>query len=142
MLQVTTLDSPGTVIPIRFQDLRSLDNGSVLLRLREGQRVMVQAELDLQPPGADAAAVYTVQVAPFARNLGSQAGPEYLPLGPALGLAGVHNRREHVLGMFGGLAAGDYEVGLAGLGYPDDTSFVTVHRIRLIVTVLAPAAVP
>lgn len=132
-----SLDTPGLVIPIHFPELRVLPNSAVLVRVEAGQRVFVQAKLELQPPGSDPAALYPIDLTVYSHELGSPLPRVDAVVGPRTSLAGVHNRRERLQVMLEGLAPGIHELGLAGLGYPNDSSLVTVHRIRLVATVLA-----
>jgi len=135
-----SLDQPGQVIPIAFPDLQILLNGTVRVDVEAGQRVLVQAELELQPPGTDPTAFYPIDLAVYSHGVGSPLPRVDAVSGPRTGLLGAHNRRERLQAMIEGLAPGPHEIGLAGLGYPTDGSFVTVHRIRLVATVIA--AVP
>jgi hypothetical protein len=140
VVQVVSLDAPGQVIPIAFPDLQVLLNGTVRVDVEAGQRVLVQAELELQPPGTDPTAFYPIDLTVYSHGVGSPLPRVDAVAGPRTGLLGVHNRRERLQVMIEGLATGTHEIGLAGLGYPSDDSFVTVHRIRLVATVIA--AVP
>lgn len=139
-MQVVSLDAPGLVIPIRFPELQAVPNSQVLVKVEAGQRVLVQAELELQPPGTDPAALYPIDLSIYSHEVGSPLPRVGAVMGPRTSLPGIHNRRERLQVVLEGLAPGTYELGIAGLGYPDDDAFVTVHRIRLVASVLA--AVP
>jgi hypothetical protein len=143
--EVLSLDNPGLVIPVQFPGLQPVPNGTLLVDVAAGQRLQVHAQLELQPPGDNASAVYPVDIAIYSRGVASPHPIATLPIGPPIGLPGIHNRREQVQGVIAGLAPGTYEVGIAGLGYPDPNAsypggnrFVAVHRIRITVTVLEP----
>ncbi len=139
VVQVASIDTPGLVIPIQFPDLQVVPGSALLVRVDAGQRVLVQAELELQPPGSDPAALYPIDLTVYSHELGSPLPRVEAVVGPRTSLPGVYSRRERLQVMLEALAPGTYELGLAGLGYPDDASFVTVHRIRLVATVLAGA---
>jgi Collagen triple helix repeat (20 copies) len=137
VIEVRSLDTPGLVIPIQFSELQVVPNSTMLVQVEAGQRVLVQAELELQPPGTDPTAFYPIDLTVFSRPVGSALPRADAPVGPRTGLVGAHNRRERVQVMLEGLAPGAHEIGLAGLGYPGDASLVTVHRIRMVASVLA-----
>ncbi len=62
-----------------------------------------------------------------------------LPVGPPMGFPGTHNRLHATSGLLTGLTEGAYEIGVAGLGYPQPGAAVpAIHRIRLIAIVLNP----
>ncbi len=104
------------------------------------QRLLVTAQLELQPPGADPTAVYPVDLAIYWRNLAGPGVIATLPASPSVGLPGNHNRRETLHGVTARLNAGTYEVGVLGLGYPTvSNTLVTVHRIRLSVQLIDPS---
>jgi len=140
VVQVVSLDQAGEVIPIAFPELQVLPNSTVLVDVKAGQRVLVQAELELQPPGTEPSAFYPIDLTVYSHEVGSPLPRVDAVVGPRTGLLGAHNRRERLQVMLEELAPGTHEIGLAGLGYPSDTSFVMVHRIRLVATVIA--AVP
>jgi len=135
------LDNPGTVIPINFTELRPLESGNLLVAVGQDQRLLVTAQLELQPPGIDPAAVYPVDLAIYWRNMADPSGLIVtLPASPSVGLPGIHNRRETLHGVTASLNAGTYEVGILGLGHPTvSNTSVTVHRIRLSIQLIDPS---
>jgi len=135
------LDNPGSVIPINFTELRPLDNGNLLVEVSQDQRLLVTAQLELQPPGTDPAAVYPVDLAIYWRNVADPSGLiATLPASPSVGLPGFHNRRETLHGVTASLNAGTYEVGILGLGYPPlPNTLVVVHRIRVSIQLIDPS---
>lgn len=135
------LDNPGSFIPINFTELRPLNNGNLLLAVGQDQRLLVTAQLELQPPGTDPAAVYPVDLAIYWRNTADPSGLiATLPASPSVGLPGNHNRRETLHGVTDSLNAGNYEVGILGLGYPIvSNTLVIVHRIRLSIQLIDPS---
>jgi len=112
----------------------------------EGQRLLVQAELEVQPPEFYEPTIYPVDLKIFWQD-DTGADMVTLPTGPPIGLPGTHNRREQVQGVISGLTAGHSVVGLAGEGCPlacppapapPEACLITIHRIRMLVTVLDP----
>jgi hypothetical protein len=147
VVQVASIDVAGTVFPFNFPAVQALNGGTLRVRVKDGQRLQVAAELEVQPPGTDRGAVYPVDLKIAWREINGPPGLTLLPTGPPIGLLGIHSRREQVQGVIAALAAGTYDVGLAGLGYPPEpcvnypggNCLVTIHRIRVTVTVLEPA---
>jgi hypothetical protein len=83
--------------------------------------------------------VFLAHVTIGVRPAGTFGPPATLAVGPPIGFPGTHNRLHAVQGLLTGLPAGSYEVGVAGLGYPDPgADLPTIHRVRVIVLVLNP----
>ena len=136
-----TVDRAGEILPQNFPELRMVSGASTLVQVAPGQRLMVRADLELQPSPLDPSGVALVHLTIGHRPTdGSASEPVYtLPVGPPIGLPGSYNRLQSVHGLITGLPAGEHEVGIAGLSYPapgDGT--VTVHRVRMTVVVVNP----
>ena len=78
-----------------------MPNTTVLVDVARGQRVLVQAELELQPPGTD---VYPVDLTVCSYEVGSPLPRIDAPVGPRTLLVGTHNRRGRLQVMLEGLA--------------------------------------
>jgi len=129
----------ATVLPKDFQELRMLPNCSAFVDVQPGQKLLVHADIELQPGGVDPSVVLLAHLAIGHRPAGTFDPPVTLPVGPPLGFPGIHNRLHNVHGLLAGLAAGTYEVGLAGLGYPAaGGELPTFHTIRITVFTLNP----
>jgi hypothetical protein len=128
-----------TGVPVNFPELRLLPNCSTVVEIAGGQTLLVQLEVELQPVGPDPASVFLAHLTIGVRPAGSFDPPVTLAVGPPIGFPGTHNRLYGVQGLLTGLAAGSYEIGAAGLGYPDPGGDLpALHRARVIILVLNP----
>lgn len=133
-----SFDCGTTELPVNFPELRLLSDCTSVVGVAEGQKLLVHLEIELQPAG-DPTSVFEAHLTIGFRTAGTFGSPATLPVGPPIGFPGTHNRLHSVQGLLTGLAAGTYEIGAAGLGYPDpEGALPTLHRIRLIVLVLNP----
>jgi len=128
-----------TGLPVNFTELRLLPNCSTVVDVSPGQTLLAQLEVELRPAGPDPAAVFLAHLTVGVRPAGAFHPPVTLAVGPPIGFSGTHNRLHSVQGLLTGLAGGSYEIGAAGLGYPDPgVDLPTLHRVSVIILVLNP----
>jgi hypothetical protein len=95
--------------------------------------------MELQPSGPDPASVFLAHLTIGVRPAGTFDPPATLAVGPPIGFPGTHNRLHAVQGLLADLAAGSYEIGVAGLAYPDPgVDLPTLHRVQVTILVLNP----
>lgn len=135
------VNTPGSVIPFNFQVPQMVPSASTVVDVAAGQRILVYADLELEPTFNDAQDVYEVILTIGYRRteLGLGAVVTTLPVQRPIGLPGRHNRLQSVHGLIVDLAPGTYEVGVAGVSQPPAPGeFVTVNHVRSSVLVLDP----
>jgi hypothetical protein len=129
----------ATQLPVNFPELRLLPDCSTVIEVSAGQTLLAELEAELQPAGPDPASVFLAHLTVGVRPAGTLDPPATLPVGPPIGFPGTHNRLHGVQGLVTSLAPGSYEIGAAGLGYPEPgVDLPTLHRVRLIILVLNP----
>ena len=128
-----------TGLPVSFPELRLLPNCSTIVDVAPGQTLLAQVEMELQPSGPDPASVFLAHLTIGVRPAGTFDPPATLAVGPPIGFPGTYNRLHAVQGLLSDLAPGSYEIGVAGLGYPDPgVDLPTLHRVRVIILILNP----
>jgi hypothetical protein len=127
----------ATELPANFQELQMLPNCSTVIDVADGQTLLVQIEIELQPPGPDPSSVFLAHFTIGHREAGMPGTPPTtLPVGPPLGFPGTHNRLHSIQGLLADLAPGSHEIGLAGLGYPEPGGDrPTLHQVRIMIVV-------